>query len=208
MPREFTDAERERIRERLRETGRDLFARYGLAKTTIADLTDPAGVADSTFYTFYDSKEALYLELLEEEGEAIADRVVGASFERHDDPERAIAAFLRTICEAVETDPLVRRLVVEDELDRLRDRLSDAELAADRQQSVGYFLPYVEAWHEAGRLRGPDPETVAHAIRAVTFLTLHEEDVGEERYAAVRDLLVDAVAAGLATPADGSPADG
>jgi AcrR family transcriptional regulator len=205
MPREFTDDERERIRERLRETGRGLFARYGLAKTTIADLTDPAGVADSTFYTFYDSKEALYLELLEEEGEVIADRIVGESLERHDDPERAIAAFLRAMCEEIETNPLVRRLVVEDELDRLRDRQTDAELAADRQQSVGYLLPYVEAWYEAGRLRGPDPETVAHAIRAVTFLTLHEADVGEERYDAVRDLLVAAVAAGLTTPVDGTP---
>ena len=197
MPREFTDTERERIRERLRETGRDLFARYGLAKTTIADLTDPAGVADSTFYAFYDSKEALYLELLEEQGEAVADRIVGASFERYDDPERAIAAFLRAICEEIETNPLVRRLVVEEELDRFREGLTDAEREADRQQSIGYFLPYVEAWYEAGEVRGPDPETVAHAIRAVTFLTLHEEDVGEERYPAVRDLLIESVAAGL-----------
>jgi AcrR family transcriptional regulator len=208
MPREFTDAERERIREQLRETGRDLFARYGLVKTTIADLTGPAGVADSTFYTFYDSKETLYLELLEEESEAIADRIVGESLERHDDPEGAIGAFLRAMCEEIETNPLVRRLVVEDELDRLRDGLTDAELAADRQQSVGYVLPHVEAWYEAGELRGPDPETVAHAIRAVTFVTLHEADVGEERYDAVRDLLVEAVAAGLTTPVDGTPSGG
>ena len=202
MPREFTEAERERIRASIRETGRDLFARYGLAKTTIAELTDPAGVADSTFYAFYDSKESLYLELLEEQGEAVADRIVGASFERHEDPERAIAAFLRAICEEIETNPLVRRLVVEDELGRLREGLTDAEREADRRQSVGYFLPYVTAWYEAGDLRGPDPETVAHAIRAVTFLTLHEGDVGEERYPAVRDLVIDAVAAGL-TSVDG-----
>lgn len=197
MPREFTPVERERIRETIRETGRALFARHGLVKTTIADLTDPAGVADSTFYAFYDSKESLYLELLEEQGEAIAERIVGGSFERYDDPERAIAAFLRAICEEIETNPLVRQLVVEEELDRFREGLTDAEREADRQQSVGYFLPYVEAWYEAGDLRGPDPETVAHAIRAVTFITLHREDVGPERYPAVRDLLVEAVAAGL-----------
>jgi AcrR family transcriptional regulator len=198
MPREFTDTERARIREALRETGRDLFARYGLAKTTIADLTDPAGVADSTFYTFYDSKEALYLELLEEQGEAVTDRVL-AELERHDDPEPAIAAFLRAVHDEIETNPLVRRLVVEDELSRLRDRMTEAEIAADRRRSVGYFLPYVEAWYEAGDLRGPDPETVAHAIRSVTFLSLHEDDIGADRYGEVRDLVIDAVAAGLTT---------
>lgn len=196
MPREFTDEERERIRRQIREAGRELFAARGLAKTTISDLTDPAGVADSTFYTFYGAKEALYLELLEEEGEAVAERVTRA-LERYDDPERAIAAFLRAVTDEIESEPLVRRLIVEGELDRLRDRLTEAELEADRQASVGYLLPYVEAWYEAGDLRGPDPETVAHAIRAVTFLTLHEEDVGAERYPAVRDLVIESVAAGL-----------
>jgi hypothetical protein len=42
----------------------------------------------------------------------------------------------------------------------------------------------------------------------VTFVTLHEADVGEERYDAVRDLLVEAVAAGLTTPVDGTPSGG
>jgi len=196
MPREFTDDERERIRRQIREAGRELFAARGLARTTIGDLTDPAGVADSSFYTFYDAKEALYLELLTEEGEAVAERVTRA-LERHDDPERAIAAFLRTVTDEVETNPLVRRLIVEDELDRLRDRLTEAEREADRQASVGHLLPYVTAWYEAGDLRGPDPETTAHAIRAVTFLTLHEEDIGSERYPAVRELVIEAVAAGL-----------
>jgi hypothetical protein len=45
-------------------------------------------------------------------------------------------------------------------------------------------------------------QAVAHAIRTVTLITLHEGDVGEERYPAVRDLLVKAVAAGLTTAND------
>ncbi len=195
MPREFTDSERERIRREIREAGRELFSARGLARTTIRDLTDPAGVADSTFYAFYDAKEALYLELLEEEREAVAGRITRA-LEHHDDPERAIATLLRAVTDEIETNPLVRRLIVEDELDRLRDRLADRR-GTDRQVLMSYLLPYVEAWYEAGTLQGPDPETVAHAIRAVTFLTLHEEDVGTERYPGVRDLIIDAIAAGL-----------
>lgn len=198
--RKFTDAERDRIREQLHETGRDLFARYGLRKTTVADLTDPVDIATSTFYQFFDSKEDLYVAVLQDEGEAVAERVLGASFERYDDPRRAIEAFLDAIMTEVETNPLTRRLIVEEELDRLRAAVPEAERARDREQSVGYFLPYVEAWFEAGAIRGPDPETIAHAIRAVTFVTLHREDIGEERYDAVRDTLASAVAAGLTRP--------
>lgn len=193
----FSDDEHARIRRQLRETGRELFARYGLGKTTIADLTEPAGIANSTFYRYYDSKEALYVDILEEEGEDTAARLLEESFERYDDPERALATFLELVMDEIETNPLVRRLVLEDEVGRLRARLTEAERAADRERSVGYFLPYVERWYDEGRIVGPDPETVAHAIRAVTFVSLHREDVGEKRYQAVRNTLVAAVAAGL-----------
>jgi AcrR family transcriptional regulator len=194
----FTDAERDRIREGLLAAGREQFVRYGLGKTTIAELTDAVGIADSTFYRFFDSKEALYLEILDREGERLVPELL-APLEEHDDPERAIAAFLRRVMDEIETNPLVERLLV-DPADRERLRAHQDDPEADRQGDVAYFLPYVEAWFEAGDLRGPDPETVAHAVRAVTMLTLHREDVGRERYPAVRDLVVDAVAAGLTRP--------
>jgi AcrR family transcriptional regulator len=72
----FSDEERDRIRETLMDDGRDLFERYGLQKTTIADLTDAAGIADSTFYRFFDSKEELYFEILQREGHELADTLV------------------------------------------------------------------------------------------------------------------------------------
>lgn len=193
----FTDAERDRIRERLLAEGRDLFERYGLRKTTIADLTDPVGIAASTFYQFFDSKEALYLEILDAESEVLADRVLSASFAAYDDPEPAIAAFLDAIMGEIETDPLIQRLIVGNELDRLREQFSDEEARVERDRAVAYFLPHIERWHAEGRLSGTDPETIAHAIRAVTFVTLHEADIGAERYDDVRDQLIAAVADGL-----------
>ncbi|HHR85367.1 MAG TPA: TetR family transcriptional regulator, partial [Candidatus Acetothermia bacterium] len=45
MPRAFTDEERGRIHEKLLDSGRSCFARYGLKKTTIDDLVKLAGIA-------------------------------------------------------------------------------------------------------------------------------------------------------------------
>lgn len=195
----FSDDERERIREQLVSTGREPFARYGLEKTTIGDLTDPVGIANGTFYQFYDSKVDLYLEILEREGEAIAPRVL-APLEEHDDPERAIVEFLTVLMDEIETNPLVRRLVVEPEdLATLRDHHTEAELARERRESLSYFLPYVREWYEAGEVEGSGPEVIAHAIRSVTFLTLHQDDIGEEAYEETRDLVIRAVASGLTT---------
>ncbi|WP_267642626.1 TetR/AcrR family transcriptional regulator [Haloarchaeobius amylolyticus] len=193
----FSDAERERIRERLVAEGRELFSHYGLKKTTIADLTDPVGIATSTFYQFFDSKEALYVEILEREGEEMLPRII-APFEEHDDPEAAIVGFLTELMDEIETNPLVRRLLVEpQELQMLRDYHTEEDLREDREESLAYFLPYVEAWYEAGEVEGPNPKVVANAIRSVSFLTLHQEDIGADLYPETRDLVIRAVARGL-----------
>lgn len=193
----FSESERERIREGLVVEGRDLFERYGLRKTTIADLTDAVGIADSTFYQFFDSKEELYIEILEREGERILPRML-APMEAADDPETAIVDFLTTLMDEIETNPLVRRLVIEpEELERLREYRTPEERAAERRESLSYFLPYVRDWYEAGEVTGPSPEVIASAIRSVSFLTLHRDDVGDEMYPETRDLVVRSVARGL-----------
>jgi AcrR family transcriptional regulator len=195
----FTDDERERIREALVANGRELFVQYGLSKTTIADLTDPIGIANSTFYQFFDSKEALFVAVLDREGDRLLPELL-APFEDDDleDPEAVIVAFLTRLMDEIETNPLIRQLLVEDDLQRIRDHHTDAELEADRRESLAYFLPYVEAWVEAGDVVGPDPETVANAIRAVSLLTLHVDDLGGgDTYRETRDLVIEAVANGL-----------
>jgi AcrR family transcriptional regulator len=193
----FSDAERDRIREGLIAEGRELFVRYGLGKTTIAELTDAVGIADSTFYQFFDSKAELYVEILEREGEEILPRLL-APLEENDDPETAIVEFLTGLMDEIETNPLVRQLLVDsEELERLREYRTPEERAAEREESIGHFLPYVETWYEAGDVRGPDARTVANAIRSVSFLTLHRDDIGREAYPETRDLVIESVARGL-----------
>jgi AcrR family transcriptional regulator len=197
MTGKFSDNERERIRERLLDEGRDLFTRYGLTKTTIGDLTDAVGIADSTFYQFFDSKTDCYVAVLEQEGERLVPKLLDP-LESNDDPEAAIVAFLTALMDEIETNALVEQLVVDsEELQRLREYHTEKERRADREESLGYILPYVEEWYEAGKVSGPDPRTVASAIRAVSFLTLHQDDIGEELYPETRDLVIRSVVAGL-----------
>lgn len=62
MPR-FSDKEKERIYEKLREEGEKLFVQHGLRKVTIDELSQAAGIAKGTFYHFYESKEHLFMDI-------------------------------------------------------------------------------------------------------------------------------------------------
>ena len=85
MPRAFTAVEKETIREKLMGAGRDCFLRYGLKKTTIEDLTKPAGIAKASFYLFFESKEQLFIDVFLEEIPAMMSRLTEASFGATDD---------------------------------------------------------------------------------------------------------------------------
>ncbi|MFC7007618.1 TetR/AcrR family transcriptional regulator [Halalkalicoccus salilacus] len=191
----FDDRERARIREALIETGRERFARYGLRKTTIADLTEPVGIATGTFYRFFDSKEELFWTVLEGEREDVLERYE-AAVEAADGPQEEIVALLMAVCEEIETNPLTRAALADGEVDRLLREMSDEELAESHRRSVEYLLPYVESWQEAGVAPETDPEVVAGTLRAVTFVILHRNELGPE-YPAIRETLIERLAAGL-----------
>lgn len=193
----FSDAERDRIEAELEAAGRELFSQYGLQKTTIADLTDEVGIGTSTFYRFFDSKEDLYLAVLENEGEQISRRLMDGEIVDSDDPQVVIETFLEIIFEEIETNPLVRQLIVSDELDRLRDHRTDEQREAERQDEIETIRAFTDPFVESGQLHGEDPELVAAAVGAIPYLTLHEGDIGEDRYPAVRDFVIETFSRGL-----------
>jgi len=193
----FSEEERARIRRGLLETGREQFARYGPKKTTVSDLTDPVGIANSTFYRFFDSKEALYAEILQSLDEELAETVLSESLEATDDPREAIRRFLTAITERIEGDPLLRRVIVDDAYDDLAALQSPEERDAEREEELAYLVPYVERWQEAGLVRDADPRVFANVLRAAVYVTLHREEIGEELYDETIDLYFDALADGL-----------
>lgn len=65
MPR-FTENEKEQIRNKLLIEGERLFATLGIKKVTIDDLVEAVGIAKASFYKFYESKEYLYLDIVQE----------------------------------------------------------------------------------------------------------------------------------------------
>lgn len=193
----FSDAERDRIRENLHEAGRKLFAQYGLSKTTIADLTGEVGIATSTFYRFFDSKEALYLSVLKREGDEIRRRLAESDVADSDDPEVVVSEFLHILFDEIETNPLISQLIVADELDRLDSYRTAEDREEDRREETEAIRAFVDPFVESGAMYGDDPELVARAIGAIPYLTLHEEDIGSEQYPEVRDFVIETFARGL-----------
>lgn len=198
MPPAFTDKEKKRLRERLLKLGRRLFAQYGLKKTSLEDLTQPLGIAKSTFYLFFESKEALYFELLLQMRREVEERIQAASFASTDDPREGLRRFMRAVVDELETNPLTRRLVAQpEELELLARNAPPELLATNTQDSTSYILPAILAGQAQGRIIAGQPDVIAGVIRSVALLTLHKDIIGEDIYPQVVNLMIDLIAKGL-----------
>lgn len=63
MPK-FSDNEKEIIKQRLLCEGERLFTAFGIKKVSIDELVQSTGIAKGSFYSFYPSKEHLYMDIV------------------------------------------------------------------------------------------------------------------------------------------------
>lgn len=64
MARSFTEREKENIKRSLQEACKQSWTQYGYKKTSVDDLCKQVGISKGAFYIFFESKEALFCEVL------------------------------------------------------------------------------------------------------------------------------------------------
>jgi len=205
MPRPFTETERETIRAKLMKAGRACFLRYGLKKTTIEDLTRPAGIAKASFYLFFDSKEKLFLEVFLLELPAMMERIMAASFGSTKDTREALIRLMRAITHEMESNQFSRMML--DNPSELRQFASSIDYEAVLQQVSVAYMPIVEKIAEAqtrGEIIEGDPFKLSFSLGLVKMLPLNRESLPEPLYLDMVELAPRIIAAGLTNPSLGA----
>ena len=198
MPAPFSPQERDRISDTIIAEARALIPVLGLRKLPIETLTAKAGISKGAFYGFFDSKEALYAEILMREGPGIAERVIAPLHDPSLSTHDAFATFLRRLMAEYETNPVFKRLIEHpDELAAVQRRLGPEHLAAKAELGFKPLLAFLTHARERGDLAHGDVDAVLGAVVTLTHLVLHRHAPGLGDWPATRDLLIDLVAKGL-----------
>ena len=151
-----------RTRRALLDAAAAAFGARGFHETGITDITRAAGVALGSFYTWFDTKEAIFravvADMSERVRDAVAPRLAGVEGALARE-EVALAAFL----EVVAANRLLYRIIDEAEF-----------VAADAHRShyartVGRIADRLRAGVEAGELRGDVGEVEAWAIAGMNM---------------------------------------
>ncbi len=190
MAKAFTQSRKEIIRRNLVNKGREYFIKYGLKKTSVDELAKATGISKGSFYTFFNSKEALFLAIHEESESKLQEELI-QKFELIKDPYKRLRAFFKSSFQIIEEDPLLRLVFNSKEMESLSWFMSSEEYEEHFHRDISFLSDLIKHWQEQGIIRKVDVTAASYMIASVYYVILQKESMGEETYKKVTDMLVD-----------------
>ncbi|MDB5084520.1 MAG: regulatory protein TetR [Bacilli bacterium] len=114
MPKAFTEQERIMIRAKLHEKGRELIAKFGIRKTSVENITKATGISKGAFYLFYNLKEELFLEILEDLDTEIREELWKGLSAKDANPRKQFKQAFHSVLSVMDKTPELARFSGED----------------------------------------------------------------------------------------------
>ena len=179
LPKKFTESEKEYLKKRLKEEAMNCLSTYGVKKTTVDELVKRVNIPKGTFYLFYESKELLLFDAINDLHNEIQNKLL-----------QEMAGFTEKLTVGLLTEFLFRlykevnntgllAIMMNGELEMLMRKLPEQivkeHLAQDdfNIEQIFSFLPFRE---------GINVETYSGAFRGIFLTMLYKREIGETVY--------------------------
>jgi len=194
MPKAFTEQEKQIIQQRLLEEGSKQFAAYGLRKTNIEDLTTAVGISKGAFYIFYESKEALFMNVVEEAEKQFRLKMLAAVEQPGPSPRARLTAVLKLAFRLWKTIPVLQ-LFTQNDYAWLSRKIPAESLETHLRADSEFFEELLARCRSAGIPVTVQAEEVGPLLYALFLASMHEDDFGSGVLSAGLDTLIELVAA-------------
>ena len=175
MPKAFTEHEKELIRKRLIEQGYKQFSAYGLRKTNIEELAEAAGISKGAFYLFYASKEALFMDVVEQVEQRFRQEIFAMVDLPGPSPRARLFALLHHAFHRVKTIPLLQFLTSRD-YDLLFRRVPLETFQKHVAHDRAFINELITRCQNAGISIRVRPEEMISLLYPLVLTILHEDE--------------------------------
>ncbi len=193
MPKAFSEHEKETIRAHLREKGRILFERQGIKKTSVDELAQAGGISKGAFYLFYESKEELFMEILEGLETDFRTRIFDFSSRPKRNARQLLARLFKDVLLTWDEYPLLKSFG-RTEYEYLARKLPPQRLRAHANRDEEFVGEFMKKIKREGIAVKVSPRVVSNLMKSLFFVGLHREDLGTEAYLESMEILADLVA--------------
>ncbi|EGT3798923.1 TetR/AcrR family transcriptional regulator [Clostridioides difficile] len=184
MAKSFTEIEKDNIRKRLISECEINWSKYGYKKTNIDELCSKSGIAKGSFYTFFDSKEKLFFEVLN----GIQNRLISSVDEilSNMPPKEGFAKSLKMLYRLYDKNPFLYSPTNTDYI-TLLNKIPKEMLSQLEYSNVQSFYSLIERHNLKLKIEKEKAFGVCNALLSSLLL---KEDIGYD-YIEVFDFMVD-----------------
>jgi AcrR family transcriptional regulator len=193
MPKAFSGHEKETIRAQMREKGAKLFEKHGLKKTSVDELTEAVGISKGAFYLFYESKEELFLEILEELEVNFRGRIFNFATTSETNARALLGKLLNVALLAWDEYPLLKNFNLAD-FDYLIRKLPPDRIQKHVNQDDDFVNEFLERVNREGIAVKAPPNVISSLMKSLFFVSLHRDDLGSKDYVETMKVLTDLIA--------------
>lgn len=170
----------EEKQERLFAAAHDLFLTQGFKHTSIAEIAARADVAVGTFYNFYASKTAIFIQIYNAENEHTKGSIIAAV-----DLDAAPAEVIKTVIHQIFTQSADNQILQE----WFTNPQLNAKIAETNQNAVEDSLVYatlmklIDRWQQRGLLKdGLERDRIISLFNALTVVDFHQSEIQTTSY--------------------------
>ncbi|MCX6082162.1 MAG: TetR/AcrR family transcriptional regulator [Chloroflexi bacterium] len=193
MPKAFSEHEKETIRSQMREKGKKLFEKQGLKKTSVDELAEAVSISKGAFYLFYESKEELFLEIMEQIETEIQTSILQFAIAPKADARRNVSEMLKSFLLTWDAYPLLKNFGKSD-FEYLARKIPHQRIQQHIQHDNDFTSDLLEKINREGITVKVSPGMVSSLIKSLFFVSLHREDLGTPAYEEAISVLAELVA--------------
>lgn len=190
MPKPYSEKEREYIIKRLKDEAKDCLLLYGVKKTTVDEIVKRVNIPKGTFYLFYDSKELLLFDAINDIHNEIQTQLYNevVSITEHITCEK-LTDCLYGIYKKVDETCLLR-IMTSGELELIMRKLPNEIIKKHLSHDNVSMEQIMKSIPQA---KGKNIECFSGAFRGIFLTMLHKNEIGEKIFDDVLRIMINGV---------------
>ncbi|MDK2981834.1 MAG: hypothetical protein PWQ55_2181 [Chloroflexota bacterium] len=194
MPKAFSEQEKDIIKRTLLDKGYELFCSHGLSKVSVAELAQAGAISKGAFYQFYESKEALFMDIVEETEQRYRLELFDLIAQPGSSPRERLQTVLERSLSLWQEIPLLR-FFASDEYNQLVRRMPADRLQEHMASDQVFLEHFIQSCRANGIPIRIDADTFRNLLYALLLLVLHHDDFGEGQLDGTFNILLGLVSA-------------
>lgn len=177
--------------------GKELFSTKVFKYTIVSDITKLAGLATGTFYLYYPSKDALFMEIYIEENTKLKRKIM-ETVDLEADPVSVIKEVTYQNLQGMMENPILKEWYNKDVFYKIEQNFRKDNGLEQVDFLYDTFIEIVRKWQKDGKMRNDiDAKMIMAIFASLVNVETHKEEIGFQYFPDVIEYLSEFTMAGL-----------